>query len=155
LARNEFDNTDHLATLVGIELYFKGNRLTLQKLCLAQINLLSLNAEVTVVSMIMHYLHNKKRPMKNNPGESMAIAMDNWGCQNKNNNVLRLAPHRVEMGFCRQCEFDFYIRGHTKNACDRTFNQMKLRFHKSNVFSYQQLLDSFGQQDNVTIINTT
>jgi mannitol-1-phosphate/altronate dehydrogenase len=47
------------------------------------------------------------------------------------------------------------IRGHTKNACDRTFNQMKLQIHESDVFSYQKLLDSLGEQDKVTILDTT
>jgi hypothetical protein len=52
-----------------------------------------------VASMIMHYLHNTNWLIKNNAGKSLVIAMYNYGGQNKNNNVLRLAPHLVEMGF--------------------------------------------------------
>jgi hypothetical protein len=93
--------------------------------------------------------------MKKNDGKSMAIEMDNCRGHNKHNSVLRLAPQLVEMGFFRWCEFEFYIQGHTKNTCDRTFNQMKLPFHKSDVFSCQQLLDSLGQHENVTIVDAT
>jgi hypothetical protein len=67
-------------------------------------------------SLLMHYLFEKNWLMKKNAGKSLAVAMDNCGGQNKNNNVLRLAPHLVEMGYFRSCEFYFYIRGHTKNA---------------------------------------
>jgi hypothetical protein len=49
----------------------------------------------------------------------------------------------------------FYVRGHTKNSCDRMFNQMKLRFHKQDIFTYKQALDALGKQDNVTMTDTT
>jgi hypothetical protein len=51
LARNSSFNTEQRATLIRIDLYFKGNRPKLQKLCRTPINLLSLNAEVTVLAM--------------------------------------------------------------------------------------------------------
>jgi hypothetical protein len=93
--------------------------------------------------------------MKNNAGKSLAVAMDTCGGHNKNNNVLRLAPHLVEMGYFRSCEFDFFIRGHTNNACDLLFNHTKIRFHKSDVYSYKNLLEILGAQENVTIIDAT
>jgi hypothetical protein len=52
-------------------------------------------------------------------------------------------------------EFVFYVRGHKKNACDMMFNQMKLRFHKQDIFTYKQALDALGKQDNVTMIEAT
>jgi hypothetical protein len=57
--------------------------------------------------------------------------MDNCGGQNKNNVVLRLAPYLVEMGYFLKFEFAFYIRGHTNNTCDRTYNKMKSNYHKN------------------------
>jgi hypothetical protein len=92
----------------------------------------------------MHYL-----------GKGQAIAMDDCGGHNKNNNILGLAPHLVEMGFFQNCEFDFYIRGRPKHARDRTFNQMKLQSHKSDVCSYQQFVYFPRKQDNVTIMDAT
>jgi hypothetical protein len=35
------------------------------------------------------------------------------------------------------------------------FNQMKLRFHKQDIFTYKQALDTLGKQDNVTMIDAT
>jgi hypothetical protein len=66
---------------------------------------------------------------KGKPGKKLTVAMDNCGGQNKNNIVLRLAPYLVEMGYFKTVVFAFYVRGHTKNARDRTFNQMKLKYH--------------------------
>jgi hypothetical protein len=108
-----------------------------------------------VTSLLMHYFFEKDWLMKNNAGKSLSLAMDNCGGQNKNNNVLCLAPHLVEMGYSRSCKFEFYIRGHTKKACDRLFNQMKIRFHKRDVYSYKNLLEIIRAQYNVTIIDAT
>jgi hypothetical protein len=56
------------------------------------------------------------------PAERLTIVMDNCSGQNKKNVVLRLAPYLVEMKYFRTVEFVFYLRGHTKNACDQLFN---------------------------------
>jgi hypothetical protein len=106
-----------------------------------------------VTSLLMHYFFEKNWLMKNNAGKSPAVVMDNFGGQKKSNNVLRLAPHLVEMRYFRSCEFDYYIRVHTKNVGDRLFNQMKIRFHKRDVYSYKNLLEILGTQENVTIID--
>jgi hypothetical protein len=108
-----------------------------------------------VASMPMHNLHEKNWLMKGSPRKRLTISMDNCGGQNKNNHVLRLAAYLVEMKFFLEVEFVFYVRGHTKNACDRMFNQMKLRFHKQDIFTYKQALDALGKQDNVTMTDTT
>ena len=70
--------------------------------------------------------------------------------QKKNNNVLCLALYLLEAKYFKEVEVIFYIRGHTKNACDRLFNQMKLCFHKSQVYTYGQalqLLNSVSKQN--------
>jgi hypothetical protein len=82
----------------------------------------------------MQDLFDKLWLRKGTPGKKLTIAMDNCGGQNKNNVVLCLTPYLVEMGYFKIVVFAFYVRGHTKNACDRTFNQMKLEYHK-HIFS--------------------
>jgi hypothetical protein len=62
-----------------------------------------------------------------------------------------LGPYLVEMKFFQQVGFLFYVRGHTKNACDQIINQMKLHFHKQDIFAYKHALDALGKQDNVTM----
>jgi hypothetical protein len=83
----------------------------------------------------------------------LTIAMDNCGGQNKNNAVLRLAPYLVEMGYFLTVEHVFYIRGHTKNACDRMLNQMKLKFHRSEIFSWGQAIETLNIKEHVTIVD--
>ncbi len=63
-------------------------------------------------------------------GKRLSIVMDNCGGQNKNNFVLCVALWLVELKYFKSVEFIFYIRGHTKNACDRLFNQLKLWWHE-------------------------
>ena len=85
-------------------------------------------------------------------GKRLACIFDNCSGQNKNNTVLRLAVYLVECGFFHEVEIIFYIRGHTKNACDRTFNLMKKIYHKSQVWTYSMLCDVIGQQEDVTVV---
>jgi hypothetical protein len=85
--------------------------------------------------------------------EKLTIAMDNCSSQNKNNVVLRLALYLVEMKHFRTLEFVFYIRGHTKNSCDRMFNQMKLKYHKQDIFSLSQAIATLGVKEHVLIVD--
>jgi hypothetical protein len=66
-----------------------------------------------VASLLMYYLFENNWLMKDNAEKSLSIAMDNCRGQNKDNNVLHLAPHIVDMGWFQECEFDFYMHGHT------------------------------------------
>jgi hypothetical protein len=95
------------------------------------------------------------------PAKRLTIAADNCSGQNKNNMVLRLANYLVEKGYFEEVEILFYVRGHTKNACDRMFNIMKLNFHKKNIFTFcyenepDNLLGVLGRSDSVTVIKVT
>ena len=87
-------------------------------------------------------------------GKALTVVMDNCGGQNKNNNVLRLALYLVERKYFHRVEFAFYVRGHTKNDCDRLFNQLKIKYHKMNVYTMSQLVDCLNFCDNITFIET-
>jgi hypothetical protein len=99
-----------------------------------------------VASMLMYYFFKNNWLMKNSAGKSLALAMENCGGHKNNYNFLRLAPHLFNMVYFRSYEFDLYIRGHTNSACDRLFNQMKIRFHKRDAYSYKKLLEILGAQ---------
>jgi len=92
-----------------------------------------------VASLIMKGLADLGWIQQENPGKRLSIIMDNCGGQNKNKYVLRLALLLVELKFFLTVEIIFYIRGHTKNACDRLFNQLKKRWHKRQVFTMTQV----------------
>jgi hypothetical protein len=78
-----------------------------------------------VASLVMKALHNLGWIKVNRMGKRLSIIMDNCGGQNKNKFVLRLALYLIELRRFQVVELIFYIRGHTKNACDRLFNQLK------------------------------
>ena len=94
-----------------------------------------------VASLLMLHLHSRgllpvnedSTPRK---GKKLTVACDNCGGQNKNNMVIRMANYLVEKGHFEEVEFLFFIKGHTKNACDRCFNLMKIRFHNQNVYTF-------------------
>ena len=78
-----------------------------------------------VASLLIKGLHDLGWIHEGTTGKHLSIILDNCGGQNKNNYVLRLALWLVERSYFHNVDIIFYIRGHTKNACDRLFNQLK------------------------------
>jgi hypothetical protein len=58
------------------------------------------------------------------------------------------------MGYFLKVEFAFYIHGHTKNACDRTYNQMKSKYHKKDIFTWEQTLQTLNIKEHVNVVDT-
>jgi hypothetical protein len=106
-----------------------------------------------VASLIIQYLHDKFCLRKGCPGKKLTIAMGKCGGKNTNNVVLRLTPYLDEMGYFLTVEYVFYIRGHTKNACNHMFNQMKLKFHRRDIFSWGQLLETLNIKEHINIVD--
>jgi hypothetical protein len=87
------------------------------------------------------------KPLK---GKELNIIFDNCPGQNKNNYVLWLVPYLVERGYFDKVNFIFLIVGHTKNACDRRFNNMKKVYNKCNVYSVDHSIEICNQSEHVT-----
>lgn len=83
------------------------------------------------------------------------IVMDNCGGQNKNGTVLKMAAYFVERGWFKSVNMIFLVKGHTKNDCDRMFNLLKMKWHKSNVFTFKDALEILGTVDNVMTIDAS
>ena len=83
------------------------------------------------------------------------VIMDNCGGQNKNGTVLKMAAYLVERGWFNKVNLIFLVKGHTKNDCDRMFNLLKIKWHKSNVYTFQQALEILGTVDNVLPIDAS
>jgi hypothetical protein len=110
-------------------------RITPNKLnCYAYREFTAKKGSNNIASLLMQHLFDNFWLRKGKPGKKLTIAMDNCGGQNKNNVVLSLPPYLVDMGYFNTVVFTFYMRGHTKNACKRTFNQMKLKYHIKTCF---------------------
>ena len=72
---------------------------------------------------------------------------DNCGGQNKNRIVLRFAQYLVDIDIFLTVNVIFLIMGHTKNICDRRFKDLKKMFHSKNVYTYRQLIQVLGQDN--------
>jgi hypothetical protein len=81
--------------------------------------------------------------------------MDNCAGQNKNGHVLRLALLLVELKYFKWVEFVFYVRGHTKNMCDRMFNLLKKRYHTSQIFSMRTITEKLNELNNINFFPVT
>ena len=75
---------------------------------------------------------------------SLTIIADNCAGQNKNKHVVRFLMSLVELKWFPQITLIFLIKGHTKNACDRLFNLVKLNYHRKNIFDYNDLVDNLN-----------
>ena len=58
----------------------------------------------------------------------------------------------VEQKFFRKVNMIFLIKGHTKNMCDRMFNQMKRNYRKRNVYTLEDTYKILDLQDNVIVV---
>lgn len=116
-----------------------------------------------VASMIVDFLERTGRIQYDQDGnpvkrKRLTIAADNCGGQNKNNHVLRLPLYLVEKGFYEEAEVLFYVKGHTKNVCDRSFNLMKKSYHCRDIMTFDaeiepdNLVNVLGQAQDVQIV---
>ena len=103
-----------------------------------------------VASLLIKAIEDLGWLIRDRCGGRLSIVMDNCGGQNKNKMVLRLALYLVEMKYFKQVEFIFFVRGHTKNVCDRLFNLLKIRYHKANVYTMDMLHEVCNSLDDVT-----
>ena len=56
------------------------------------------------------------------------------------------------MEYFKEVNFIFLVVGHTKNSADAHFNCLKLTYHKRNIYTMQQLLDTLNISDKVTVV---
>lgn len=110
-------------------------------------------------SCLLHFLKTfilqQGQLLYNSPLSELNLIMDNCGGQNKNNVLLKCCAYFVESCWFEKVNVIFLIKGHTKNSCDRNFNCLKSKWHKENVYTYQQTLEVLGSADNVTVVDAS
>ena len=82
----------------------------------------------------------------------IAILIDNCGGQNKKNLMIHFLNMINEGGFFGTDTLNFYIKVHTKNDCERTFNSLKVMYWKQNVFTFEKCYEIFNTRKNVKVI---
>ena len=82
----------------------------------------------------------------------MDIPVDNCGGQNNNNEMILFLNMIKEGGLFGTATLNFYIKGHTKNWCDHTFNSLKVLYQKQNVFTFENLCGILNTIKNAEVI---
>jgi hypothetical protein len=88
---------------------------------------------------------------KDSVGGELNIIFDNCSGQNKNNTVLKLPAWLMAMGYFKEIHFIFLVVGHTKNAADRLFDLLKQDYRKQNLFTFDELVQTFDKSSSLTI----
>lgn len=108
-----------------------------------------------VASLLMKTLKENNIARLEERGFKLVAVFDNCTGQNKNNTVLKLVPFLVEYGYFEEVEFIFLVVGHTKNACDRKFNQLKALPRETNTYTMKELIEKCSKCEDSKIYATT
>ena len=84
------------------------------------------------------------------PIKELNLVMDNCGGQNKNRMVMRLLHVIVLRKIALRVNAIFLVKGHTKNPCDRKFNELKIKTRDDNIYTPPMLFETLNKQEAVT-----
>ncbi len=73
------------------------------------------------------------------------IIFVNCSGQNNNNTVLRLATWLMAMNCLKE------VVGHIQNAADHLYNCLKTEYHKQNLFTFQDLVETLNRSDTMMV----
>jgi len=94
----------------------------------------------TVISLLHHFFSHYGL------GETTAyLTADNCVAQNKNNAMIQYLLYRVLTGLHDRIELSFLVVGHTKFSPDGYFGLVRKHYRKSNVYTYDGLVDTIDQ----------
>ena len=111
-----------------------------------------------VASMLWIHLCSKKllpnptTDFAHKPIKEINLVFDNCSGQNKNRMVLRLLFFMVKLKMCCTARAIFLVRGHTKNDCDRMFNQMKKLYWRQNIYTPNDLIQALNKGKQVDAV---
>ena len=112
-----------------------------------------------VTSLLFHhikiYVLSEHQHHHNFPIDEPDLIVDNCGGQNKNGTVIKAATYFCEHKWFKNVNLIFLIKGYTKNICDHMFNLLKIRWHKANVYTFQDSIAILNDQEQVNVIDAT
>ncbi|KAG3034244.1 hypothetical protein PC129_g3759 [Phytophthora cactorum] len=73
-------------------------------------------------SMLHHYIRTMIVPSGK---KKLIVYADNCSGQNKNNPVIKFMLAQVQMGILDRIDYKVFVKGHTKNSCDRGFGHTR------------------------------
>ncbi|EGZ25716.1 hypothetical protein PHYSODRAFT_247836 [Phytophthora sojae] len=90
-------------------------------------------------SMLAHFIETKLVPSGKT---KLTVYTDNCSGQNKNNYVIKFLLTLVDMGIFEHVDFKFFVKGHTKNSCDRAFGHIRKHLASAECWTMQHVIDA-------------
>ncbi|EGZ27996.1 hypothetical protein PHYSODRAFT_477473 [Phytophthora sojae] len=72
----------------------------------------------------------------------LVVYADNCSGQNKNNLVIKVLLAQVHMGVFERIDFKFFVKGHTKNSCDRGFGHIRKYVSRQDLWTMGRIVDA-------------
>ena len=102
------------------------------------------------VSCLFKYFKKRGFFLSPNFGPLYILA-DNCGGHNINKDVFRFLMWLVEVHVFLCVEDMFFIKGHTKNACDRMLNLLKLDLHLRNIYCFEDMVHYLDENEHISV----
>jgi hypothetical protein len=90
-----------------------------------------------VISMLYRVI--KEHKDRNPSYEKLTVYADNCVGQNKNNFVVKFLIVLCHLGIFEEVNLKFFVKGHTKNACDRGFGHIRKYVMKQEIWTFKHL----------------
>ncbi|EGZ06362.1 hypothetical protein PHYSODRAFT_531778 [Phytophthora sojae] len=81
----------------------------------------------------------------------LTVYADNCSGQNKNNNVIKFLLAQVHMGALQHVDYKFFVKGHTKNSCDRGFGHIRKHVAKADYWTMNHLVEAVSSASKSSI----
>ncbi|POM76748.1 Hypothetical protein PHPALM_5979 [Phytophthora palmivora] len=75
----------------------------------------------------------------------LIVYADNCSGQNKNNHVIKYFLAQVQMGVFERIDYKFYVKGHTKNSCDRGFGHIRRHVGRANCWTMDHIVSTVNE----------
>ncbi|OWZ21339.1 hypothetical protein PHMEG_0004122 [Phytophthora megakarya] len=90
-------------------------------------------------SMLHHFINTVVVPSGK---KKLVLYADNCSDQNKNNNVVRFLLAQAQMGTLDHVDYKFFVKGHTKNSCDRDFGHIRKHISRSDCWMMDHIVSA-------------
>ncbi|ETI44137.1 hypothetical protein F443_11144 [Phytophthora nicotianae P1569] len=96
-----------------------------------------------------HFIRTVVIPYGN---KHLVVYADNCMGQNKNNHVIKFFVALVHMGVLERVDYKLFVKGHTKNSCDRGFGHIRKHVSRQDCWTMNHIISAV---DNSATSNTT
>ncbi|KAE9291048.1 hypothetical protein PF001_g19333 [Phytophthora fragariae] len=92
--------------------------------------------------MIQHFIRTVLLPAGK---MHLIVYADNCSGQNKNNYVIKFFLAQVQMGVFERIDYKFFVKGHTKNSCDRGFGHIRRHVGRADCWKMDHIVSAVNE----------